>query len=65
VRIRNFERFLKFKIRNLTRVLEMNDIPKVLASIEFEAGLLNERGMGGGSIDMNLPVIMLLTLKSE
>ena len=35
------------------------------ASIEFEAGLLNKKGMGGRSVDMDLPVIMLLTLKSE
>ena len=49
---------------NLTRFLKMNNIPKVSASIEFEGGLLNERGMGGGSVGRDLPVIMLLTLKS-
>ena len=42
----------------------MNNIPKVSTSIEFEDGLLNERGMGGGSVNKNLPVIKLLTLKS-
>ena len=42
----------------------MNNIPKVSTSIEFEDGLLNKSGMGGGPVNKDLLVIMLLTLKS-
>ena len=63
MRIRIFERFLKNKIRKSDKNFRKSDIPQVLASIEFEGGLLNERGMGGGSVGRDLPVIMLLMLK--